>query len=95
MIRLVKRGMFRYVRELHRLIDYSQLGPALPPDHPFTIDHPGNPSLEATNISYNYWTASSPSGDPNKVWSVRMQTGFIRFLDKSDKKLSWAVRGGE
>lgn len=83
------------ISELHSLIDYSQLGPALPPDYPFTIDPPGNPSLEATNISYNYWTASSPSSDSDKVWSIRMQTGFVSFLDKSDKKVWWAVRGGE
>jgi hypothetical protein len=71
------------VLEIGSLGDFSQLGPALPPDHPFDV----------TNAD-TYWTSTTTAAVANRAWTVGMGIGKISDLPKGTLQQVWPVRGG-
>ena len=63
------------VKELLSLVDYGNVAPALPADHPFL------------GVLYNrYWSATTFAGHAPRAWSVHLQTGLSDGLNYvSDK----------
>jgi len=72
------------VKELTSLIDYGQVGLALPVGHPF-ID---------VQLSW-YWSSSSYVFAPNLAWEVFLYDGLVGVADKGDDDYVWPVRGGQ
>ena len=63
------------VKELLSLVDYGNVAPALPDDHPFL------------GVLYNrYWSATTFAGHVPRAWSVHLQSGLSDGLNYvSDK----------
>ncbi len=71
------------VKELLSLMDYGQIGPALPPRHPF---------LE---VQSRYWTSSSDLGNLAAAWTVEVAGGRADTSIKANDWYVWPVRGGQ
>ena len=73
------------IKELQSLIDYSQINPPLPSDHPFVN----------VGASY-YWTSTTYSNDTEMAWIVKMKDGSIGLGNKkTDSFYVWPVRAGK
>ena len=73
------------VRELHSLIDYATVGPALPVGHPFI-------NME---MLY-YWSSSTilDGGEGTDAWMVGIINGAVINNLKTNPHHMWPVRGG-
>lgn len=70
------------LRELYSLNDFSQIGPALPADHPFT------------NVSNNdYWT-STTWASVDHAWTISMVYANVEPYSKAQSLMTWPVRDG-
>jgi hypothetical protein len=75
------------VRELHSLIDFSQIDHALPSGHPF---------IDVPELAAYYWSSTTVASDPGAAWIVHMNTGWAMYQHKSSYTYNWlAVRGGQ
>ena len=72
------------IKELLSLIDYSQVGPPLPSDHPFTGVQ-----------SYYYWSSTTNSFNTANAWYVNLYYGGVVAFDKTGDYYVWPVRGGQ
>jgi PKD repeat protein len=71
-------------KELRSLMDYSNLDPALPSDHPFTNVQSGY-----------YWTSTTGAGSASYAWLVRMLDIIVGSGGKEEGGLFvWPVRSG-
>ena len=71
------------VKELQSLIDFGEIFPALPIDHPFT------------NVqSHYYWSSTTYVGNTLYAWTVYMYDGFVNYHSKANYYYVWPVRGG-
>jgi hypothetical protein len=72
------------VKELHSLIDFGRLNPALPSGHPFV------------NVQTRpYWSSTTSAGFPDFAWTIPMDRGGSNFDDIKDHAYYvWPVRGG-
>jgi hypothetical protein len=71
-------------KELHSLTDFSQYGPALPPNNPFI------------NVNTNYyWSSTSCVSCTGLVWEIGMKSGRIATAGPSNEQNVWPVRGGQ
>ena len=73
-------------KELFSLIDRSQMGPPLPPHHPFVDVQFGGHG--------NYWTSTTYAYQTSKAWVVSMRFAWLDPLDKTSNAWVWPVRGG-
>jgi hypothetical protein len=73
-----------YISELNSLIDLNQLGPALPPDNPFTNVQSGY-----------YWSSTTDLDDTNFAWGAVFGDGVVSLSDKGDDGYMWCVRGDD
>jgi hypothetical protein len=74
------------LRELHSLIDYERLDPALPAGHPFS------------GVQGGYWSSSSTFGSSEAAWIISIADGTVALWGKTIPGLSpvvWPVRGGQ
>jgi hypothetical protein len=73
------------IKELESLIDFGQLFPALPPDHPFL------------NVqSDSYWSSTSDALSPiTLAWIVYLPAGGAGAIGKENLHSVWPVRGGQ
>jgi hypothetical protein len=71
------------VRELHSLIDYDHVLPALSPDHPFSGVQ-----------EWIYWSSTSYAYYRHYAWSLYVNLGAVQMLGKTDSYHVWPVRGG-
>jgi hypothetical protein len=72
------------IRELHSLIDYGNIEPALPSGHPFT-------GVQASN----YWSSTTFRPAPHAAWSVGSNYGYVGGFSKTSVPYYvWPVRGG-
>jgi hypothetical protein len=69
------------LRELHSLVDYGNLEPALPTGHPFDNVKPGRT-----------WSSTAYAAGPNYVWIMRMFTGEWSTYGKEGSNMVWPVR---
>ena len=76
------------LREFLSLIDYGNIGPALPSGHPFV-------RLGEVNLTY-YWTSTALSETAGVgVWVAHLWYGSVTALFQFDKRPRvWPVRGG-
>ena len=72
------------VHELHSLIDYRQLDPALLLDNPFN-----NVQL------FWYWTSTIYVHEIGRVWIIYMCNGHVSYSNKSHNSCVWPVRSGQ
>ena len=74
------------VKELQSLIDYGNLGPALPSGHPFTVVE-----------SPSYWSSTTYANFTDYAWIVHLYRGFVDHDSKAHNLTYyvWPVRGGE
>ena len=72
------------VRELQSLLDFDQVSPALPSDHPFS----GVPSSK-------YWSSTTHVNVPSIAWGVNLSIGGVVTAGKTDSADLWPVRGGQ
>lgn len=70
------------VRELRSLLDYSQVAPMIPPDHPFD-------SVQ----NAIYWTSTTLASAPTLAWMTTMGIGPAVFDLKVNRSRMWPVRG--
>jgi hypothetical protein len=72
------------VKELHSLIDYGQVGPALPSGHPFLNIHPF------------FWSNTTAAESSDYAWHVYVNSGNVANADKTinNNYYVWPVRGG-
>jgi hypothetical protein len=71
------------VKELHSLIDYGNINPALPAGHPFV------------NV-LNIWYWSSTRYDGVYAWYVTIDFGHVNYGNKNGITIGvWPVRGGQ
>jgi hypothetical protein len=70
--------------ELNSLVDRSQVTPALPSGHPFTVQ------------SSFYWSATTTAANAADAWLVELLFGGAGPLVKTNPNngLAWCVRGG-
>ena len=71
------------VKELQSLIDYGNLGPALPSGHPFT------------GVASHYWSSTTSAYFSDDAWYVYLSYGFVYYDSKGYSFYVWPVRGGE
>jgi hypothetical protein len=69
--------------ELGSLSDFSELGPALPDGHPFTISNAGN-----------FWSGTTTAANGNRAWIMGMGIGKISGAAKGGSNSVWPVRDG-
>lgn len=72
------------VRELHSLIDYGRINPALPSGHPFTYVQMAN-----------YWSSSTTEGLTGSTWCVYLGYGSVYYYDKKLTLNVLPLRGGQ
>ncbi len=72
------------VKELHSLIDFQRVNPALPTGHPF-----------ASVQSSWYWSSTTYVGLPGDAWSVDLGDGVVGNDVKTGNDYVWPVRGGQ
>jgi len=72
------------VKELQSLIDFSQFGPALPSGHPFFN----------AQLDINHWSSTTVAFWTNIAWTVRIDSGYVAYDEKSGSYHVWPVRGG-
>jgi hypothetical protein len=71
------------IQELASLVDATQVSPALPLGHPFTV------------LSAVYWSATTIAEDPTLAWVVNVGNGDVFPHGKSTVSYPvWCVRGG-
>ena len=71
--------------ELHRLLSYGTVQPALPSGHPFTNVH-----------SDYYWSSTSIIDSTDFAWALDLGFGHVRFhTPKTDLFYVWCVCGGQ
>jgi hypothetical protein len=71
------------VWELGSLTDFSQIGPALPVDHPFIAGNAGT-----------FWSSTTLATNSNRAWTMGMGIGRITNAAKGQSNQAWPVRGG-
>ena len=71
------------IQELASVVDYSQLGPSLPPGHPFN-----------NVISLSYWSATTTALDISTAFAIAFNFGLQETRYKADGARGWCVRGG-
>ena len=71
------------VRELQSLIDYGQIGPALPDGHPFTVPADG------------HWTSTARADSTSDAWALDLYAGNVVGNPKTRTYYVWPVRGGQ
>jgi hypothetical protein len=69
--------------ELGSLADFSQIGPALPSEHPFIIA-----------AASTFWSSTTSAENSNRAWAVGMGIGRITNLAKGSLNQVLPVRGG-
>ncbi len=71
--------------ELHRLLSYDTVQPALPGGHPFT------------NVQSDYyWSSTSIKDSADFAWALDLGFGHVRFhTPKTDLFYVWCVCGGQ
>jgi quinol monooxygenase YgiN len=69
------------VKEIESLVDYDQVGPCLPPGHPFVNVRPSS-----------YWTATSVQEAPTQAMFIIFGVGPIIFENKEHPFFVWPVR---
>ena len=75
------------IEELFSLVDYGEVRPALPPNHPFVIVR--QPFLLA------FWTATaSPVGNGNEIWYILIDDGSVNRDFSLGGNAVWCVRNG-
>ena len=76
------------IQELASLVDPSQVNPALPSGHPFTV-----PSFIVA-----YWSATTIAFNTNSAWAVGFNApgsdGVVGSVLKDEPASPWCVRGG-
>ena len=70
------------ILELGSLTDFSQIGPALPVDHPFIAGNAGT-----------FWSSTTTAINANRAWTIGMGIGRIQDLAKGQLNQVWPVRG--
>ena len=70
------------IEELARLVDNDNSDPALPTNHPFTVQ------------SSYYWSSTTVVGITSTVWLVNFYNGGVYNKDKGYFHYVWCVRGG-
>lgn len=70
------------IKELHSLVDFGNLDPALPTGHPFA------------NVQQNYWSCTTYRYLINHAWGVNWYTGDLDWEFKLYTRYVWPVRGG-
>lgn len=78
-----KRGQWRLpnIREIESLVDYGQVGPCLPKDHPFVNVRPSS-----------YWTSTTVASGPTEAMFIILGVGPSIFENKEHQFFVWPVR---
>jgi hypothetical protein len=71
------------IRELQSLIHYGFANPALPSDHPFTVQ-----------LIVPYWTSTTWAGSTDVAWYLYLDYGRAAYDLKTVLPYVWPVRGG-
>lgn len=69
------------VRELHSLVDFGNVYPALPEEHPFT----------GVQAGY-YWSSTTVENETSIVWAVNIQLGRVITYLETNYESVWPVR---
>lgn len=72
------------VRELHSLVDYGHINPAL-----------SNPNLFTGVQSYSYWSSTEYADSTSVAWVVDLIHGHVYYNNKTGSYYVWPVRGGQ
>lgn len=71
------------IKEMQSLINFGQLGPALPSGHPFS------------NVQTNYyWTSTTYSAESSFAWIMNLYMGAGNNYNKTYELVVWPVRSG-
>jgi hypothetical protein len=71
------------VHELASLVHPAQVGPALPPGHPFLL-----------TVQDPYWSATTDADNPASAWVVFFMNGNVGNFNKDLNRQVWCVRSG-
>lgn len=69
------------IREIESLVDYEQVGPCLPKDHPFANVRPSS-----------YWTSTTVAAGPTEAMFIILGVGPSIFENKEHRFFVWPVR---
>lgn len=83
------------VRELHSLVHYGFLFPAVPNTAGTGQWTNGNPFTGVPSDSIGHWTSSTHAGNSVLAWAVRLDVGFVSAGGKGLTIYVWPVRGGQ
>jgi len=75
------------IEELASLVDTSNLSPALPSGHPFT--------LTSTQEDGFYWSATTDAFFTGNAWGVNLDVGGVGSISKESPFHVWCVRAGQ
>ena len=77
------------IEEQASLVDASNISPALPTGHPFT--------LTALQEEQFYWSATTLASNTSAAWFVNLFNGVVSIEDKGGNvnSVAWCVRGGQ
>jgi hypothetical protein len=81
------------VRELHSLVHYGVISPAVPDTTGTGQWVEGDPFSGV--LSARYWSSTTDAGSPDRAWTVSMNSGFVDFEVKSTSLRVWPVRDGQ
>jgi hypothetical protein len=91
-----KHARLPNIRELHSLIYYNQVVPAVPDTAGTSNCKDGDPfnHVQCVNAE-SYWSSSSFVFALHNAWNVNMCSGHVDLSDKTDDRNHvWPVRGG-
>lgn len=78
------------IQELASVVDPTEVGPSLPPGHPFL--NVQSPDPQAPSV---YWSATTNAADPGLAWGVFFHFGGLTRTPKAGEHFVWCVRGGQ
>ncbi len=83
------------ISELSTLVEPSNTHPALPDNHPFSIDGIFNYYVVGVGLSDDFWTSTPDSGSEVDAWYIYFETGKAKAHLTTNEHYIRAVRAAE
>jgi hypothetical protein len=82
------------LRELHTLIDYGRMAPAVGPAFNRDCASPCSVMTCSCSAGPSYWSTTSSANSPDSAWNITFAAGIVMVSHKTGEAHVRAVRGG-